>query len=162
MEFDAQLVEEEIVIVPVVVEAPVPTSVEVVVDAPVPTSVEVEAVGDGDEAEADAEAECGGADTKNTLKFSEIIATLAAKHGTPVSTMKTILTEFCDVVKDNVAQGTSVNIPGLGKFCRIKRNERMCSNPKDREQKINVPAYFATVFRPFKDFKDKVKSHPVA
>ena len=62
---------------------------------------------------------------------------------------------FCDVVKDALVDGDTVQLVGFGTFEVRKREARTGRNPQTGEE-IAIPACKVPAFKPGKAFKDAV------
>lgn len=66
-----------------------------------------------------------------------------------------IVNEFIADIKDTVAAGTTVTIPGFGTFKSVPVAERQCINPQTGE-KMTVEAHNRVSFKAGTDFKSLV------
>lgn len=62
---------------------------------------------------------------------------------------------FIESVEETLERGEKVQLVGFGTFETRKRAARIGRNPKTKEE-INIPESTVPVFKPGKEFKDKV------
>nr|WP_207714690.1 HU family DNA-binding protein [Clostridium tetanomorphum] len=65
------------------------------------------------------------------------------------------LKAFIESVEETLERGEKVQLVGFGTFETRKRAARIGRNPKTKEE-INIPESTVPVFKPGKEFKDKV------
>jgi len=92
---------------------------------------------------------------KNMNK-SGLIDHIAAKTKLTKKAISDVLESFMDGVVATVKKGDSVTLTGFGTFKAMKRQARTGRNPQTGAT-IKIPARTVPVFRPGKEFKDKVK-----
>lgn len=67
--------------------------------------------------------------------------------GLAVSDIDVVLKEAFEAMAQNVAEGKCIQLRGLGTFEFRERLGRIRFNPKNVEDKVEVPAHFAPIFR---------------
>ena len=93
------------------------------------------------------------------MNKSDLIAAIAAKTGSTKKDAEATLNAFVDVVTDSLVKGDKVQLVGFGTFEVRERKERVGRNPRTKEE-IKIPASKVPVFKPGKDFKEKVNVVP--
>lgn len=86
---------------------------------------------------------------------ADLIAEVAAKSGATNAETERVLNGFRDVVAQSVSMGEDVSYPGLGKFSRVSRGERMARNPRTGES-VRVPPSNAPKFTASSKLKEIV------
>ena len=81
---------------------------------------------------------------------------VASKTGLTKKAAQDALEAFMDAVMSAVASGDSVTLTGFGTYKASKRAARNGRNPQTGEV-IQIPARTVPVFRPGKEFKEKVR-----
>lgn len=89
------------------------------------------------------------------MKKSEIIATIAQKHGLSQNKTKAIFDDIFGLLAQGLIQSEIVQIKDFGTFERVNRAERMGRNPKTGEQML-IKASKSVKFKPSKAIKDKL------
>ncbi|MCY4614973.1 MAG: HU family DNA-binding protein [Chloroflexi bacterium] len=74
------------------------------------------------------------------MNKADLIAEVAAKSGASSAETERVLNGFRDVVASSVSMGDDVSYPGLGKFSRVERGERMARNPRTGESVVVPPS----------------------
>lgn len=90
------------------------------------------------------------------MNKQELIKKIAAESEVSQKEASTILDNALNAIVDAVAAGEKVQLIGFGSFEPKKREARVGRNPKTKEA-IEIPASIALVFKPGKEFKEKVK-----
>jgi len=81
---------------------------------------------------------------------------VAAKTKLTKKAVSDVLEAFMEGVMATVKKGEPVTFTGFGTFKAMKRQARTGRNPQSGAS-IKIPARTVPVFRPGKEFKDKVK-----
>ena len=90
------------------------------------------------------------------MKKAELVDAIAQQvNGVSKKDIEAVLGALGETVAENVGRGTTVPLPGLGKFSRSERAARRGRNPSTGEV-IQVPASRAPSFKAAKPFKDRV------
>lgn len=87
--------------------------------------------------------------------IDEVTARVSMETGISKTTAKRVLDALGEVVKDELAKGNEVPLPGLGKLTVDKRAARRGRNPSTGE-KIDIPAKRVPKFTAAKALKDAV------
>ena len=91
------------------------------------------------------------------MNYKEFVTALARKTNYRTEDVRNMLhTAVCSVI-DNVAEGETVTLNGLGTFDVKKRQERVILNPATK-QKMLVPPKLVVNFKPVDSLKGKIKS----
>lgn len=90
------------------------------------------------------------------MNKSSLVDFVASKTGLTKKAAQDALEAFMEAVMSSVAKGDSVTLTGFGTYKASNRAARNGRNPQTGEV-IKIPARTVPVFRPGKEFKDKVK-----
>lgn len=92
----------------------------------------------------------------SAMKKAELVDAIAQRvNGVTKKDIEAVLGALGETVVENVGRGTTVPLPGLGKFNRLERAARRGRNPATGEV-IQVPASRVPSFKASKPFKDRV------
>lgn len=91
------------------------------------------------------------------MNKQELVDALATKLGVGKTEAEKMLYAFVDVVTEALRSGQEVAISGFGSFEVKARNARMGVNPRNPEQRIEIPALKVPKFRAGKNLKDAVR-----
>lgn len=86
---------------------------------------------------------------------ADIVDEIAAGTGLTKIETEAVVNGFMTTVKSALERGDRVELRGFGSFDVQYRKARMARNPHTQE-KVHVEAYYAPVFRPAKDLRQKV------
>ncbi|KAJ50822.1 DNA-binding protein HU-beta [Clostridium tetanomorphum] len=89
------------------------------------------------------------------MNKSELITSMAEKSKLTKKDAELALKAFIESVEETLERGEKVQLVGFGTFETRKRAARIGRNPKTKEE-INIPESTVPVFKPGKEFKDKV------
>ena len=90
------------------------------------------------------------------MNKQELITEVATKgHLTKVEAKRAI-EAFTETIAEELAKGERVKLVGFGTFESRERKARVGVNPRNPEEKIEIPAFKAPVFKVGKILKDKV------
>lgn len=90
------------------------------------------------------------------IATKELVSSLAKNTDLNQKQVKNILDELISTIKENVANGSEVELWGLGTFGHSNKKERKGKNPKTKEV-ITIPAHKSPTFKAAKQFKDLLK-----
>lgn len=90
------------------------------------------------------------------MNNKEFITALSRMTGYKMEDTQNMVRTVVYSIVDNLAEGESVSVSGLGNFEVKKRMERIISNP-GTGQKMLVPPKLVTNFKPFATMKEKLK-----
>ncbi|HBT18602.1 MAG TPA: DNA-binding protein, partial [Clostridiaceae bacterium] len=93
------------------------------------------------------------------MNKAELIAALAESTNMTKKDSEVFLKSFLDTVVGTLEKGEKVQLVGFGTFEVRERKERVGRNPRTKEE-IKIPASKVPVFKPGKDFKEKVNVVP--
>lgn len=93
------------------------------------------------------------------MNKAELITALAEATSFTKKDSEVFLKAFLDTVVGALEKGEKVQLVGFGTFEVRERAERTGRNPRTREE-IVIPASKAPVFKPGKEFKEKVNVKP--
>ncbi|WP_315117258.1 HU family DNA-binding protein [uncultured Clostridium sp.] len=86
---------------------------------------------------------------------AELITSMAEKSKLTKKDAELLLKAFIESVEEALENGEKVQLVGFGTFETRNRAARIGRNPKTREE-ITIPESTVPVFKPGKEFKDKV------
>ena len=90
------------------------------------------------------------------MNKQELITAVAEKgHLTKVEAKRAV-EAFTETIAEELAKGERVKLVGFGTFESRERKARVGVNPRNPEEKIEIPAFTAPVFKAGKLLKDKV------
>lgn len=87
----------------------------------------------------------------------DLVAIAAEKAGITKKAATIALDAVLDSITANLAKGESVTITGFGTFRISKRAARAGVNPRNPQEKIQIPAMTLPAFKAGKTLKDAVK-----
>jgi len=87
----------------------------------------------------------------------DLIAIAAQSAGITKKAATQALEAVLEAITANLAKGQSVTITGFGTFRVSKRAARAGVNPRDPQQKIEIPAMTLPAFKAGKSLKDAVR-----
>lgn len=90
------------------------------------------------------------------MNKASLVGYVAGKTGLTKKAVTEAVEAMVEAVVTTVKKGDSVTLTGFGTFKASKRKARNGRNPQTGAA-IKIPARTVPVFRPGKDFKDKVK-----
>lgn len=93
-----------------------------------------------------------------TLTKDELAARLFDEMGLNKREAREIVDLFFDTIKENLANGKKVKIPGFGNFVLHEKNERLARNPKTGVGAV-VSARRVTTFHAGQKLKEKVERY---
>lgn len=91
------------------------------------------------------------------MNKAELVAAMAERAGVSKKAAEQCVNAFTGIVKEEVAQGGSVQLIGFGTFEKGERAARQGRNPQTGES-INIPAQSVPKFKAGKAFKDAVNA----
>ncbi|MBU5486271.1 HU family DNA-binding protein [Clostridium sp. MSJ-11] len=89
------------------------------------------------------------------MNKAELITSMAEKSKLTKKDAELLLKAFIESVEETLEKGEKVQLVGFGTFETRNRAARIGRNPKTREE-ITIPESTVPVFKPGKEFKDKV------
>ncbi len=89
------------------------------------------------------------------MNKAELITSMAEKSKLTKKDAELLLKAFIESVEEALENGEKVQLVGFGTFETRNRAARIGRNPKTREE-ITIPESTVPVFKPGKEFKDKV------
>jgi len=87
----------------------------------------------------------------------DLIAAAASAAGVTKKDAQAVLDAVIDTITSTLQKGDSVTITGFGTFRVSERAARSGVNPRNPEQKIQIPAMKLPAFKAGKSFKDAVR-----
>jgi DNA-binding protein HU-beta len=95
------------------------------------------------------------------MNKAEFAMTLSEKLNVPKKTAEDIVDAFEHVITQTLMKGDEVTIAGFGTFSARTRSARMGVNPRNPQEKIQVPAVRVPKFKAGKGLKDALKGKNV-
>ena len=92
------------------------------------------------------------------MNKSELIDVLAKATGKTKVESEKFLNAFIGVVEETLANDEEIKLVGFGSFQVRQRKEREVVNPKNREERIMIPASKAVKFTAGKALRDVVNN----
>ena len=92
------------------------------------------------------------------MNKGELVAAIAEKTGLKRDDAKKAVDAFSEVVLDALKANDKVQLIGFGTFEVSERAEREGFNPRNREEKIVIPASRTPKFKAGKAFKDALNA----
>ncbi|PRR77193.1 DNA-binding protein HU [Clostridium liquoris] len=89
------------------------------------------------------------------MNKSELITSMAEKSKLTKKDAELALKAFIESVEETLEKGEKIQLVGFGTFETRNRAARIGRNPKTKEE-ITIPESTVPVFKPGKEFKDKV------
>jgi DNA-binding protein HU-beta len=86
----------------------------------------------------------------------ELVREIAAKTGLPSKDVMAIVESLMDTIKSSMENGEEVFLRGFGSFI-IKHRADKTARDISKNTTVIVPAHDIPVFKPAKEFLDKVK-----
>ncbi len=87
---------------------------------------------------------------------ADLVDRVASSTGLTKRDVAVVVEALLEAIKDALADHRHIEIREFGTFKVKKRKASMKYNPRDRSQKVVVPAKMVPVFKPSKFLKDKV------
>lgn len=87
------------------------------------------------------------------MNKAELIASIAEKSGLNKKNAEAALNALMESVEEALVSGDKVQLVGFGTFEVRERKAREGRNPRDPQQKIEIPASKAPVFKAGKSLK---------
>ena len=87
----------------------------------------------------------------------DLIAAAASAAGVTKKDAQAVIDAVIDTITSTLQKGDSVTITGFGTFRVSERAARSGVNPRNPEQKIQIPAMKLPAFKAGKSFKDAVR-----
>ena len=94
-----------------------------------------------------------------TLTKAEIVETISEENGYTKGISFEMVETLLEIIKSALESGEDVLISGFGKFCVIKKKERMGRNPATGEDMMLAPRKVVT-FRCSKPLREKINGQP--
>lgn len=89
------------------------------------------------------------------LTKSELIANIAAMSGCPKTAVSEVLDTLATEVKQQLADGVEVTLPGIGKLAPVAKPARVGRNPATGAE-VQIPAKTGVKFTATKALKDAI------
>ena len=90
------------------------------------------------------------------MNKTELVAAMAKETNLSKKDVEDVLKSFVDVVSKELKNGGKIQLVGFGTFESRERKAREGRNPRNPEEKIQIPASNAPVFKAGKSLKEAV------
>lgn len=88
------------------------------------------------------------------MNKTDLISKVAEAAGTTKKDAEAVIDALIQVIPQEIAQGEKITLPNFGSFEVTERAAREGRNPRDPEQKIQIPACKALKFKQSKKIKE--------
>lgn len=95
------------------------------------------------------------ASKQESLKKADLIAAVAEQSGLTKKDTEAVVTALLATIRDEVAKGKKVTLPGLGSFTSKERSARKGRNPQTGEE-MDIAASISPSFTASKTWKDEL------
>ena len=89
------------------------------------------------------------------MNKAELIKAISEQAGSTRAEVERQLDAMLHIIRETVADGDAVKLPGLGVFKAQARKSRLGYNPRTGER-VEIPARRVPIFTPSKSFRDAV------
>lgn len=96
------------------------------------------------------------------MNKAELAAAIAARTNFAKKDVENILETFTDIVTDTIKGGGEVVLAGFGAFMSKTRKGRVGVNPRNPQEKIDIPSVTVPKFKAGKNLKDALKGRASA
>ena len=90
------------------------------------------------------------------MNKAELLSSIAEKSNLTKVESERALNAFLETIQETLAKGDKVELVGFGTFEARDRKAREGRNPRNPEEKIQIPASKAPVFKAGKSLKEAV------
>ncbi|MDO5649369.1 MAG: HU family DNA-binding protein [Gallicola sp.] len=90
------------------------------------------------------------------MNKAELLSSIAEKSNLTKVESERALNAFLETIQETLAKGDKVQLVGFGTFEARDRKAREGRNPRNPEEKIQIPASKAPVFKAGKSLKEAV------
>lgn len=91
------------------------------------------------------------------MNKAQLIESLAIKAGVSKKEAEDVLQSLEDLVIERLKSGKEVTITGFGTFSARERHARMGVNPRNPQERIEIPKVVVPKFKAGKTLKDALK-----
>lgn len=91
------------------------------------------------------------------MNKAQLIETVAIKAGLSKKETEDVLQAFEDLVIERLKGGQEVTLTGFGTFSARERHARMGVNPRNPQERIEIPKVVVPKFKAGKTLKDALK-----
>lgn len=91
------------------------------------------------------------------MNKQQLVEKLSEKTGETKRTTAEFVDAFMATVTEELSEGGKVQLIGFGTFETRERAARVGRNPKNPDEKVDIPARVVPVFKAGKALKEKVK-----
>jgi len=92
------------------------------------------------------------------MNKAELIEAISEKVGIPKKEVEDVLDTMTDTIISKLKSGQEVTLTGFGAFSARTRKGRVGVNPRNPEQKIEIPSVVVPKFKAGKNLKEALKS----
>ena len=91
------------------------------------------------------------------MNKAQLVETLAIKAGISKKETEDVLQAFEDLVIERLKEGKELTLTGFGTFSARERHARMGVNPRNPQERIEIPKVTVPKFKAGKTLKDALK-----
>lgn len=91
------------------------------------------------------------------MNKADLIEAISAKVGVPKKETEDIIDSMLDIIVDKLKAGQEVTLTGFGAFSARTRKGRVGVNPRNPQEKIDIPSVTVPKFKAGKNLKEALK-----
>lgn len=92
------------------------------------------------------------------MNKAELIEAVSNKVNVPKKETESIIDSMLDIIVDKLKAGQEVTLTGFGAFSARTRKGRVGVNPRNPQEKIDIPSVTVPKFKAGKNLKEALKS----
>jgi len=92
------------------------------------------------------------------MNKAELIEAISQKVGVSKKEVEDVVDAITKMITDKIKEGQEVTLTGFGAFSARTRKGRTGVNPRNPQEKIEIPSVKVPKFKAGKSFKDALKS----
>ncbi len=96
------------------------------------------------------------------MNKAQLIETISEKAGVSKKDVENVIDTMLDTITVKIKGGDEVTLTGFGAFSARTRKGRVGVNPRNPEEKIDIPSVVVPKFKAGKNLKEALKSGPAA
>jgi len=91
------------------------------------------------------------------MNKQQLISRIAKEARLKRDEVEKLLAAFSETISETLSKGEKITIAGFGSFVLSQRKGRVGVNPRNPQEKINIPPTVTAHFKASKIFKNKLK-----
>lgn len=91
------------------------------------------------------------------MNKAELIESIGEKTGVGKKEVEGVIDSMLDIITEKIKNGDEVTLTGFGAFSARARKGRVGVNPRNPEQKIEIPSVVVPKFKAGKNLKEALK-----